>query len=161
VVSSYGDLNLNPYGEPQVSKIAFSQNLVNLKSFAKRGNEEAAVVSAMLDLIKVMAITTDAEGDTAANTIRVSIQVTDMDGTPIAAVSNILATSVPESGAGTMTVGTVGTAKAGSGSTQAWFQTDANGALEIDVLNAAAEDNLLVLGGLDDSMNESLVLTFA
>lgn len=143
-----------------MSKIAFTQNLVQLKSFAARGAGEAAVISAMLDLIKVMAFTQDAEGDTAANTIRVSLQVTDMDGTPIAAVVNVLAKSVPIAGVGTMTAGAVGTAKAGSASTEAWFQTDANGALDIDVLNASAEDNLLVFD-MDDAMTESLVLTFA
>jgi len=143
-----------------MSKIAFSQNLVNLKSFAARGSGEAAVVSAMLDNIKVMAFTQDAEGDTVANVIRVSLQVTDMDGTPISAVTNILATSVPESGAGTMTVGAVGAVKAGTASKEAWFQTDANGALDIDLLNAAAEDNLLSLQ-MDDGTVEQLVLTYA
>ena len=59
-----------------------------------------------------------------------------------------------------MTVGANGAAKAGSGTTEAWFQTDANGALDVDVLNAAAEDNLLVFD-MDDAMTESLVLTFA
>lgn len=143
-----------------MSKIAFSNNLAKLKSYAQRGAEEAAVVSAMLDNIKVLAFTQDTEGDTIANTIRISAQVQDMDGSPISGVSNILVTSIPESGAGTMTAGAVGTAKAGSASVSAWFQTDATGALDVDVLNAAAEDNLVSFA-LDDGVIEQLVLTFA
>jgi hypothetical protein len=143
-----------------MSKIAFTQHLVQLKSFASRGSGEAAVVSAMLDLIKVMAFTQDTEGDTIANTIRVSAQVTDMDGTPIAAVTNVLVTSVPIAGAGTLTAGAVGTLVVGTASTEAWYKTDANGALDIDVLNATAEENLLMVK-MDDAMMESLVLTFA
>ena len=78
-----------------MSKIAYSHNLAKLKSYASRGDEEAAIISAMLDNIRVVAFTQDAEGDTVANTIRVSCQLTDMDGTPIAAVTDILVTSVP------------------------------------------------------------------
>jgi hypothetical protein len=142
-----------------MSKIAFSQNLAKLRSYAQRGDEEAAVIAAMLDNIRVMAFTQDTEGDTAANTIRLSCQLTDMDGTPIKAVTDVLATSIPESGAGTMTVGANGTVKAGSASTQAWFRTDANGQLDIDVLNAAAEDDLISLQ-MDDGTVEQVVLTF-
>ena len=143
-----------------MGKIAYSHNLAKLKSYASRGGEEAAVVSAMLDNIRVMEFTQDAEGDTAANTIRVSAQLKDMDGSPIAEVANILVKSVPESGAGTMTIGAVGALKAGSASTEAWVQTDANGAVDIDLLNAATEDNLLQFQ-LDDGVVEILVLTFA
>ena len=143
-----------------MSKIAFSNNLAKLKSYATRGAEEAAVVSAMLDNIKVLAFTQDAEGDTIANTIRISAQVQDMDGSPISGVSNILVTSVPIAGAGTMTAGALGAAIAGGVTVQTWFQTDANGALDVDVLNAAAEDNLVSFQ-LDDGVVEQLVLTFA
>lgn len=143
-----------------MSKINYSHNLAKLKSYAQRGGEEAAVVSAMLDNIKVLAFTQDTEGDEGANIIRISAQVQDMDGSPIAAVANILVTSVPESGVGTMTAGTNGTAKAGSASKEVWFQTDANGALDVDVLNAAAEDNLVQFQ-LDDGVCEQLELTFA
>jgi hypothetical protein len=143
-----------------MSKIAFSNNLAKLKSYAKRGAEEAAVVSAMLDNIKVLAFTQDTEGDEGANIIRISAQVQDMDGSPIAAVSNILVTSVPIAGAGTMTAGTNGALIAGSATVQAWFQTDATGALDVDVLNAVAEDNLVSFQ-LDDGVVEQLVLTFA
>ncbi len=143
-----------------MGKIAYSRNLAKLKSYASRGAEEAAVVSAMLDNIRVMEFTQDTEGDTAANTIRISAQLKDMDGSNIAAVVDVLVKSVPPSGAGTMTAGAVGTAVAGSGSTEAWFQTDANGALDVDVLNAAAEDNLVQFQ-LDDGVVEIVKLTFA
>lgn len=143
-----------------MSKIAFSNNLAKLKSYAQRGAEEAAVVSAMLDNIKVLAFTQDAEGDTAANVIRISAQVQDMDGSPIAAVANILVTSVPIAGAGTMAAGALGTAIAGGATTQTWFQTDATGALDVDVTNVVAEDNLVSFQ-LDDGVVEQLVLTFA
>lgn len=143
-----------------MSKIAFSNNLAKLKSYAKRGAEEAAVVSAMLDNIKVLAFTQDAEGDTAANVIRISAQVQDMDGSPVAAVVNILVDSVPVTGAGTLDAGALGTAIAGNGSKQVWFQTDASGALDVDVTNIAVSDNLVSFQ-LDDGVVEQIVLTFA
>ena len=143
-----------------MGKIAFSQNLAKLKSFGSRGDVESAVVSAMLDNIRVMAFTQDTEGDEGANIIRISAQLQDMDGSPIASVNNILVKSVPIIGAGTMTIGTNGTLVAGSASTEAWVRTDATGALDIDVLNATAEDNLVQFQ-LDDGVVEILVLTFA
>ena len=143
-----------------MSKIAFSNNLAKLKSFGARGDVESAVVSAMLDNIKVLAFTQDAEGDTIANTIRITAQLQDMDGSPIAGVANVLVTSIPIAGAGTLTAGALGALIAGSATTQAWFQTDANGALDVDVLNVVAEDNLVSFQ-VDDAVQEQLVLTFA
>lgn len=140
-----------------MSKIKYSQNLAKLKSYAQRGDEEAAIISAMLDGIKVLDLTVGVE---AANVINVVGQVTDMDGSPIAAVTNILVKSVPIAGAGTMAIGTDGVAKAGSASTEMWFQTTATGAFDIDVTNVVAEDNLLVFQQ-DDGEVEAVVLTFA
>lgn len=137
-----------------MSRIAFTQNLAKLKSYATRGDEEAAVISAMLDAIKVMDLSNDTEGDTAANTIRVSAQLRDMDGSPIAAVTDVIVTAYA-AGSPTLAAGAVGTQVSG-----AWFQTDADGALEVDVLDAAAED-VLVTFTFDDGVTESLMLTFA
>ena len=137
-----------------MSKIAFSNNLAQLKSFATRGDGEAAVISAMLDNIKVLELSNDAEGDTAANTIRISAQLKDMDGSNIAAISNVLVTATA-AGSPTLAAGTVGTQESG-----AWFKTDATGALEVDVTDVAAEA-VLVSFQMDDGTVEMLELTFA
>lgn len=140
-----------------MSKIRFTQNLAKLKSYATRGDEEAAVISAMLDGIKVIELTVGVE---AANVINVAGQVKDMDGSNIAAVTDVRVQSIPTAGAGTMAIGTDGTAKVGSASTDLWLQTDAAGKFDIDVTNINAEDNLLVFQ-LDDGETEMVVLTFA
>lgn len=140
-----------------MSKIAYSHNLAKLRSYASRGDEEAAVIAAMLDKIRVLELTAGAE---AANVITVTGQVTDMDGTDIAEAVNILVTSKPIAGAGTLTDGGDGSVVAGSGTVEAWVRTTATGSFEVSVTNIVAEENLLVFM-LDDGQVESMVLTFA
>lgn len=138
-----------------------AQKLAQLKSFAQRGSIESGIVSELLDGVKVLELTNDSEGDEAANTIRVSGQIRDMDGSAISGVQDIhlRARNATEGSTGDVSVVT-GTAVVGDASHELWFQTDANGAFAVDVLNTATEDELLVFM-LDDGVTETLKLTFA
>lgn len=139
-----GKLNLN------------NQQLSRIKSFALRGDDEAAMVSAILDGVKVVELTADAE---AANAIVVNGQIKDLDGSAIAGVQAIFVKSVPVAGTGAATVGT-GTAIAGDASTEVYLETDAAGAFTVSVANLNAEKNLVIVT-VDDGTTEMLPLTFA
>jgi hypothetical protein len=129
---------------------------VLLHNLADRGD---VVAQAFLDSSKDVVLTAGVEGAGAANSIDVTGQIVDGMGYPVAGVQDVLLTSVPVSGAGTTTVIT-GTAKFGSASKQVWLQTDATGKFVARVLNAAVEDNLvLVQTGNGDTA--ALKITFA
>jgi len=142
-----------------MGKINVSADLLaKLKHFADGGDVIASVIQAITNNEKVLTLTVGAE-NTGANTITITGQVSDLDGTPIKAVTDILITSVPVSGAGTMTVGASGTIKAGSGTKSVWMQTNSSGAFGIVVLNAAAEDNLVTFQ-LDNGQLELVKITY-
>ena len=141
-----------------MGKLNLSQQaLAQVKSFASRGVAEAAMVSAMMDGTKVIDFTIGAE---AANAINVAGQVKDWDGSPIAAVTDILIESTPVAGAGTVAIGAVGTSAVGDASVKNWIKTDATGAFDVDVTNINAEENHLRFS-LDDGQTEIEILTFA
>jgi hypothetical protein len=130
-------------------------NYAIVKSFADRGDKLA---STMVDMFNQTYFADISAGVEATNVIIVSGQVRDQDGTPRAAVVDVVVESTPVSGAGTMTVST-GTAKKGSGTTKVWLQTDATGAFAVNVTNAAAEDNLIEVR-VDNGESEFLKLTY-
>lgn len=135
--------------------------LANIRSQAARGEYIAQVLMSFMDNTRYLAMTVGLEGATAANVIRIVCQVTDQDGNKVSGVKDVLITSRPIAGAGTMTIGSaVGTAKAGSASLSLWAQTTAAGLLQVDVLNASVEDNL-IMAQLDNGTNEIVKLTFA
>lgn len=132
--------------------------LANIRSEAARGNHIAQVVMSFMDNTRFLAMTAGVE---ASNVIRIVCQVTDQDGNKVAGIKDVLLTSKPIAGAGTMAIGgAVGTAKAGSASVSLWAQTTAAGLLQVDVTNTAVEDNL-IMAQLDNGTNEILKLTFA
>lgn len=134
-----------------------SNKLALLRSLADRGDQAAASLMALLNNTYYVAMTAGAE---AANVIKVTGQVKDQDGSNVAGVKNVLLKSIPVSGAGGITDGGLGSIKAGSTTTEAWIETDANGAFEANITNAVAEDNLVV-ASLDNGTTEMLKLTFA
>lgn len=136
---------------------ADTNKLAMLRSLADRGDQASAALMALLDNTFYVAMTAGAE---AANVIKVTGQVTDQDGQAVAGVKNVLVKTKPIVGAGTMTDGGTGSIKAGSASTEVWVETDANGNFQVDVLNATAEDTLIV-AELDNGTTEMLKLTFA
>lgn len=99
-------------------------------------------------------------GTETSNAIKVTGQVIDGFGNPLLGTFDVVLTSIPASGAGTMTDGGYGTVKAGSASKQLWMQTDTLGRFQADVLNAVAEVNLVqaVVNNGDTTLT---VLTFA
>jgi hypothetical protein len=144
-----------------MSKITISSDvLAKVKHFSDGGDVIAQTLQTVMDSIRGLTLSIGTEGTTAANVIRISGQVTDVDGTPVAAVIDMLITSTPIAGVGTMTIGTKGTLKKGSGTTTVWLQTNSSGAFEIDVLNASAEDNLIKFE-FDNGEVEISKLTFA
>lgn len=135
--------------------------LAKLRNLADRGDEQAQALMALFNSTYYVALSAGAEGTPIANTIRISGQVKDQDGQNVAGVKDILVTSVPIAGAGTMiAVASEGTLKAGSVSKEVWVQTKADGSFKLDVLNATAEDNLIV-AQLDNGTVEMLKLTYA
>lgn len=136
--------------------VANSGDLALLRSLADRGDKVASMLFAFLNNTYYLALSAGAE---AANVIKVTGQVKDQDGQAVAGVKNVLVTSKPVSGAGTMVDGGNGTVKAGSASTSIWMQTDANGSFQVDVTNVVAEDNLII-AELDNGTTEMLVLTY-
>lgn len=96
----------------------------------------------------------------AANIIKVTGQIVDGTGAPVAGVQHVLLTSVPVAGAGTMTDGGDGAVVAGSASKVAVMTTTAAGKFQVDVTNVNVESNVLIaqVNGGDASI---LVLTFA
>ena len=141
---------------------AGNQALSLVRSLAARGDHVAAAIMAMMDNTYYLEMVpgVEAGGGAAANSIRVACQVRDQDGNAVAGIKNVLITSKPVSGVGTITDGGAGAVVAGSGSVSCWMTTDADGVLEFDVLNAAIEVNL-VKAELDNGTTELLVLTFA
>jgi len=135
--------------------------LANIRSEAARGNYMAQVVMSFMDNTRFLAMTPGAEGATAANVIRLVCQVTDQDGNKVSGVKDVVLTSRPIAGVGTMTIGgAVGTAKVGSGTVSLWAQTTSTGLLQVDVLNASVEDTLIT-AQLDNGTIEIVKLTFA
>ena len=141
-----------------MGKINVSADLLaKLKHFADGGDVIASVIQAITNNEKVLALSVGAEN---TNVIIVTGQLTDLDGTPIKVATDILVTSVPVSGAGTMVIsGGTGTAVAGSGTKSLWLATNSSGAFAIAVTNAAAEVNLLVFQ-LDNGQTETVKLTY-
>lgn len=121
-----------------------SQTIASLRHFADGGDRVAQCIKAILaGTYFAEAPTIDAE---SVNVISVHGQIIFQDGTKRAGVVGVLIKSYPVSGAGTMAVhASGGTAKKGSGTTELWLETNADGSFRIDVTNAAAEDNLLRL----------------
>lgn len=131
--------------------------LAKLKHFSDSGEVGAVVLQAICDGTKVLTLTVGVE---ATNVINIAGQVSDLDGTPPTAAVDLLITSTPQSGAGTMVIhGGIGTAKVGSGTKSLWLATTAAGAFSIDVTNAAAEDNLISFQ-LDNGQVEAVKLTY-
>lgn len=134
-----------------------SNKLALLRSLADRGEPASVALMALLNNTYYVSMTAGAE---AANVIKVTGQVKDQDGNNVAGVKNVLVKSKPVSGAGGITDGGSGSIKAGSTTTEAWVETDANGAFQVDITNAIAEDNLIV-AELDNGTTEMIKLTFA
>lgn len=140
-----------------MSKITVSADLVaKLKHFSDAGDVQASILQSLLASIRTLDLTAAAEN---ANTIAVTGQVRDAEGNAIAAVVDVILTSFPIAGAGTLTL-TTGTVKVGSGTKQAWIQTDATGKFVAVIANVVAEDNLLV-AQLDNGETEAIKVTFA
>lgn len=138
-----------------------ADTLAKLRHYAEGGDPISGVIAAILAGTFSAQVAVGAEGATGANVIRLTGQIKNQDGSPRAGVQQVLARSIPIAGAGTMTIGAaVGTAKKGSGTTELWLETDANGKFDIDVLNASVEDNLIRLE-TDNGETEVIKLTFA
>lgn len=139
-----------------------SNAVATLRSLADRGDLFATSLMAFFNNTYYASLTPGAEagGGAAANTIRVAGRIKDQDGNNVTGVKNVLITTKPVSGAGTITDGGPGVVVAGSASTSCWMTTDATGAFTFDVLNAAAEQTLVKVE-LDNGTTELLVLTFA
>lgn len=125
-----------------------------LKTLAAQGDK---ISQALLSANHDIALTAGVE---TSNVIKVTGQVTDGVGNPVPGVRDVLVTSVPVSGAGTMTDGGFGTFKVGSATKSVWLQTDSNGKFQVDVLNIVAEDNLIQAIAPDGDV-QFLKLTFA
>lgn len=134
-----------------------SQALTRIRNLASRGDDIASVVMALMNNTYYISMTAGTE---TSNVIKVTGQIKDQDGQNVSGIKNVLVTSKPVSGAGTMADGGNGAVVAGSASTNIWMTTDANGSFQIDVTNAAAEQNL-IKAELDNGTTEILVLTFA
>lgn len=131
-----------------------AQIAARLKNLAEAGD---MVAKALVENTKDISLS---KGVEAANVIKVTGQIKDGVGAVLLGVKNVIVESFPIAGVGTMTDGGVGAFKSGSGTTKVWLQTDANGKFEVDVLNATAEDNLIVAHTDDGDMGQ-ILLTFA
>jgi hypothetical protein len=139
-----------------------SNALAQIRRLAASGDDYAEAIMALFNNTYYAALTPGAEagGGAAANSIRVAGQIKDQDGNNVPGIKNVLIVSKPVSGAGTITDGGPGTVVAGSASINCWMTTDASGAFTFDVLNAAAEVNLVYII-VDGGTTEMLTLTFA
>lgn len=135
-----------------------SNALTLVRNAASRGDTIAQAIMAIMNGTHWVRLTAAAE-NTGANTITITGQIMDQDGQPISATAQVVIESIPVSGAGTMTIGASGTMKAGNASTKVWIQTSSTGAFQVVVLNAAAEDNL-ILAHTDNGETEVLKLTY-
>lgn len=125
-----------------------------LKSLADGGD---MVAKTLVENVRDISLTAGAE---AANVIKVTGQVKDGVGNPVAGTFEVLVTSKPIAGAGTLTDGGAGAIVVGSASTEVWMTTDTTGKFEVNVTNVVAEANLIkaVVPDCDVAM---LRLTFA
>ena len=131
-----------------------TSNLATLKHLADSGDLTAkALVGAAKDIV----LTAAAE---AANKIVVTGQIVDGANQPVAGVQDVVITSIPVSGAGTISDEGAGTILAGATSKQAWMQTDATGKFVIGITNIVAEKNLVQVATANGDV-ALLVLTFA
>lgn len=139
-----------------------SNAIALVRNLAQRGDAFATVLMALLDKTYYVAMTAGAEagGGAAANSIRITCQVKDQDGQNVAGVKDIFVKSIPNAGAGTITIGASGTLKSASANKEVWIQTTAAGVCQFDVLNASVEDNLVVVQ-LDNGTTETIKITFA
>lgn len=114
-----------------------------MRNLADRGD---IVAQAIADQSQDVAFTVGAEGADGANLIRVTGQIVNGFGEPIAGVQDIIVETLPVSGAGTISmVASSGTQKLAVSTKRNWIQTTAAGMFAIDVLDAAAEDCLVIV----------------
>lgn len=137
---------------------AGSNALGLLRNLASRGDTIAQALVAIMNGTLWVKLTAAAE-NTGANTITITGQVTDQDGQPVSATAQVVIESIPVAGAGTMTIGASGTLKSGSATKKVWIQTSSTGAFQVIVLNANAEDNLII-ATVDNGESEVLKLTY-
>lgn len=131
--------------------------LGQLRHEAQTNNYHAIAILALMDNTLFCALSAGAEN---TNVIRITGQIKNSEGQPVAAVRDVFVKSLPVSGAGTMVaVASQGTLKAGSASKEVWVQTKSDGSFQLDVTNAVAEDNLIV-ATLDNGTVEMLKLTY-
>lgn len=135
-----------------------TNSLTLIRSHATRGDQIAQALMAIMDGTHWVRLSAAAE-NTGANTITITGQIMDQDGKVVAATAQVVIESIPVSGAGTITIGASGTLKAGSATKKVWVTTTSGGAFQIVVLNAAAEDNLIV-ATTDNGETEVLLLTY-
>lgn len=128
-----------------------------VRNLASRGDIMATALMALMDNTYYASMVAGVE---AANIIKIAGQIKDQDGNNVAGVKDILVTSKPIAGAGTLTDGGAGVVVAGSASVSLWYRTDATGAFQIDVTNVNVEQNLIMVS-VDNGTTELLVLTFA
>lgn len=131
-----------------------AQIAAQLKQRADSGDH---VAKALVENVRDIKLTAGAE---AANVIKVTGQILDGVGLPVAGVKEVVVESLPLAGVGTMTDGGAGALVKGSGTVKVWLTTDATGKFEIDVLNATAEANLIIATTADGDV-AMLRLTFA
>lgn len=134
-----------------------TNTLALIRNLASRGDTHAQAIMALMDNTYYLSMTAAAE---ASNSITVTGQVKDQDGSNVAGVKNILFQSKAPTGTGNLSDGGNGTVSAGSASASCWMKTDANGSVQVAVANTAAEETLLV-AHLDNGTTEMILLTFA
>lgn len=135
-----------------------TQILALLRHEATSNNPHAQAILALMDNTYYCVMTAGTE---TANVIRITGQIKNQEGQNVPGVKDVYVKSMPASGAGTMAaVASNGTVKAGAASKEVWVQTIANGSFQLDVTNAAVEDNLIV-ATLDNGTVEMLKLTYA
>ena len=132
--------------------------LAHLKHFSDAGDKMASAVISLFEQTYYIQLSAGVEG---SNKIRISGQIVNQEGHSVAGVKDVLVSSVPIAGAGTLAgVTDHGTVKVGGGTTQVWVQTLADGSFQLDVTNASVEDNLIKTE-LDNGMVDVLKLVFA
>ena len=136
---------------------AGSNAIATVRRLAQGNDPIATALMALMDNTYYASLTAAAE---AGNSITVTGQIKDQDGNNVAGIKSVLIKSKPIAGTGLLTDGGNGTVSAGSGTTELWMKTDANGSFQVAVADASAEECLLVVH-LDNGTTEMLVLTFA
>lgn len=118
----------------------------------KRGGDISA--EGILEGLPDLVLSKDVEGTVAANTIQVTGRLKDK-------AANVIFEVIDAGAGATATVAAAsGTAKVGDGTTRVWLQPTAAGLFRVNVLDAAAED-VLVLVTTSTGDEAMLVLTFA